>query len=128
MSTCQAKRGIFTLQVCGEPASATCAACGIPLCPDHLYLIGFQGYCARCHSTQDPSLVASRPDDVSNWSRPGWAQRWRDDYHQRSHYHPFHHGSWGVTYFVGDDYAALGNQDPGAALTDDDGGAGFSDS
>ncbi len=123
MNPCMAKRGIFTLQPCGQPASSVCAACQVPLCPEHLFMIGLRGFCARCHAAQGSG---DGPSDV-DWQQPGWSQRWRDDYHQRSRYRPFY-SSYGGTTFDDGDYAAFDNQAPPADIAADDDGAGFSDS
>jgi hypothetical protein len=121
MNRCIAKRGIFTLQPCGEPASASCAACQAPMCPNHLFMVGLAGFCARCYHEREDSRA------TDNWSQPGWSQRWRDDYHQRTRYTPFHSSGWNTGYFDDGDYAALANQ-PNSQIGNDDDGGGFSDS
>jgi hypothetical protein len=140
MNACTAPRGIFSLRPCGADASDTCSACGKPLCQEHVLYRSAQVFCSKCGaqgSADEPTARENkgRPgapsgrtnatgtvgDQIPEWDRPGWADRYRTNYYASSSYHP-------VVFY--DDYDRRSFDERADLGGDDtpDGSAGFGDS
>jgi hypothetical protein len=144
MSTCLAKRGIFTLRECGQDASDTCSACGKPLCQEHVVYLSAKVFCAQCQAKEPDFLqkddsqkpkralqIGPVPEDEpleDDWRRPGWAMRWRDGYYRSTRYAPFRFGIWSGGYYDDYDLRSFDAIDDGPMQDGDDEAAGFSDS
>jgi len=140
MNVCTAPRGIFSLRPCGADASDTCSACGRHLCQEHVLYRSAQVFCSKCgaQGAQDdpapdagkavPGARAGRAgatgavgDEVPEWDRPGWADRYRSSYYASSSYHP-------VVFYDDYDRSSFDERADLGADDERDGTAGFSDS
>ncbi len=140
MNVCTAPRGIFSLRPCGAESSDTCTSCGKALCQEHVLYRSAQVFCSKCGAqggTDDSSSEGNnaRPgartgrtgttgatgDDVPEWDRPGWSDRYRTNYYASSSYHP-------VVFYDGYDRGSFNERADLGGDDGPDGAAGFSDS
>ncbi len=99
---CKAKKGMLVLRECGEPATASCSMCGIPVCQKHVVPTEQGVACPECAAMK--TKIPQGPQGVV-----GRARR-RRSYYGHYGYSPYYygyHGYGGRHYWSDDDYDSM---------------------
>lgn len=117
-SRCAVRRGFFVLRACENPAIVVCAACGRPVCAEHVVNGGGPPHCVECQARLGEQAGAQ------HWRSRSAAYAYRNRYYA-SHTPIF----WGSShaYYDQHDHQQF-DAGPADPQHDDDPGSSFFDS